>query len=136
MAKDAVLLTCLAADYAPDLPLVLMGHSLGAAVATELLLEGSVGFRSAILCGTPRIVAAAQTADALRALGMPLLAVHGVDDRIAPVDPVRAWAAEIANLELREFDHAGHDLLHEKVHTAVTEAVCDFVLDSATGEYH
>ncbi|WP_072687421.1 alpha/beta hydrolase [Rhodococcus marinonascens] len=133
LAEDAALLTQLAAEPARDVPLVLMGHSLGAAVAMELLLRHGLGFRSAVLCGTPKDAAVPQTADALRALKMPLLAVHGVDDRIAPIDPVRVWAAEIVNLELREFEHAGHDLLHEKIHHTVTEVVRDFVLDPTAG---
>lgn len=131
LAEDAALLTRLAEQHAPDVPRVLMGHSLGAAVSMELLMRGDSGFRRAILCGTPKTAAVQQTADALGSLEMPLLAVHGVDDRMAPIDPVRDWAARIAGLELREFDDAGHDLLHEKVHAAVTAVVRDFVLGAA-----
>jgi pimeloyl-ACP methyl ester carboxylesterase len=76
----------------------------------------------------PKTAAVPQTAEALASVGMPLLAVHGVDDRIAPIDPVRDWAAGVLGLELREFDDAGHDLLHEKVHATVTAVVRDFVL--------
>ncbi|MFE7419582.1 alpha/beta hydrolase [Rhodococcus sp. NPDC057529] len=131
LAEDAALLTRLAEQHAPDVPRVLMGHSLGAAVSMELLLRGDSGFRGAILCGTPKTAAVQRTADALGSLEMPLLAVHGVDDRMAPIDPVRDWAAGIPRLELREFDDAGHDLLHEKVHAAVTAVVRDFVLGAA-----
>ncbi len=131
LAEDAALLTGLAGRHAPDVPLVLMGHSLGAAVSMELLASGDAGFRCAILCGTPKTAAVQQTADALESLGIPLLAVHGVDDRIAPIDPVRDWAAGIGGLEFREFDDAGHDLLHEKVHATVTAVVRDFILGAA-----
>ncbi|TQC48592.1 alpha/beta hydrolase [Rhodococcus sp. WS4] len=128
LAEDAALLTRLAEQHAPDVPLALMGHSLGAAVSMELLLRGDSGFRCAILCGMPKTAAVPQTAEGLGSAGIPLLAVHGVDDRIAPIDPVRDWAAGVRGLEFREFDDAGHDLLHEKVHATVTAVVRDFVL--------
>ncbi|MDV7245644.1 MULTISPECIES: alpha/beta hydrolase [Rhodococcus] len=131
LAEDGALLTALAEESAPHVPTALMGHSLGAAVSMELLARGNAGFRCAILCGTPKSAAAAQTADMLGLLEMPLLVVHGVDDRIAPIDPIRTWATGIAGLEFREFDDAGHDLLHEKVHPAVTAVVRDFILDAA-----
>ncbi|MFZ2177797.1 MAG: alpha/beta fold hydrolase [Rhodococcus sp. (in: high G+C Gram-positive bacteria)] len=136
LAQDAALLARLATDHARDVPAALMGHSLGAAVsmellAGELLAGGASGLRCAVLCGTPKSAVSGATAAALSRADIPVLAVHGVDDRLAPIDPVREWARGIPALEFREFDDAGHDLLHEKVHAAVTATVREFVLRSS-----
>ncbi|MDV3206957.1 MAG: alpha/beta hydrolase [Rhodococcus ruber] len=85
-------------------------------------------FRGAVLCGTPRSAAVPATAEILAQARIPLLAVHGVDDRLAPIEPVRAWSRTIPALELREYPDAGHDLLHEPVHRTVTRDVAEFVL--------
>lgn len=110
------------------LPLVVMGHSLGAATVLALLRTEASRFRGVVLCGTPRTATVPATAEVLRSTGLPTLAVHGVDDRLAPIDPVRDWAATVPGLELREYPDAGHDLLHEPVHRTVTRDVAEFVL--------
>ncbi|MEZ5150199.1 alpha/beta hydrolase [Rhodococcus zopfii] len=109
-------------------PLVVMGHSLGAATVLALLRSDAGRFRGAVLCGTPRTATLPATAQVLQAAGLPVLAVHGVDDRLAPVEPVRDWAATVPELVLREYPDAGHDLLHEPVQRTVTRDVADFVL--------
>ena len=59
-------------------------------------------------------------------LATPTLAVHGVNDPIAPVGGVRAYAEQIDALELVEF--AGrHDILNETVHREVSAAIVDFI---------
>lgn len=58
--------------------------------------------------------------------GLPVVLVHGVDDRRAPVDPVREWAARTGT-ELREYADAGHDLLHEPVQARVTADIADWI---------
>nr|WP_297616819.1 alpha/beta hydrolase [Nocardia sp.] len=58
--------------------------------------------------------------------GIPVLFVHGVDDRRTPVEPVREWARRAA-AEFREYEDAGHDLLHEPVHAEVTADIADWV---------
>ena len=60
-------------------------------------------------------------------LTVPTLAVHGVNDPIAPIDPVRAYAEQIDPLQLKEFPGAHHDILNETVHREVAAAVIDFV---------
>src|SRR5262245_5428320 len=60
-------------------------------------------------------------------LTVPTLAVHGVNDPIAPIDPVRAYAEQIGPLQLKEFPGAHHDILNETVHREVAAAVIDFV---------
>jgi alpha-beta hydrolase superfamily lysophospholipase len=60
-------------------------------------------------------------------LAVPTLAVHGVNDPIAPIDAVRAYAERIAPLQLTAFPGAHHDILNETVHREVAGAVIDFV---------
>ncbi|TCJ99720.1 alpha/beta hydrolase [Nocardia alba] len=109
------------ADH-PDPP-VLMGHSLGAATAAHLARENSVDLAGLILCGTPRRVA-----DSAPAPGLSLLAVHGVDDRRAPIDVIRLWTARHRSVDLREYADAGHDLLHEPVQLRVAADIAQWVL--------
>ncbi|MFF2556165.1 alpha/beta hydrolase [Nocardia sp. NPDC058058] len=58
--------------------------------------------------------------------GLPVLFVHGVDDRRTPIEPVRAWATTVA-AEFREYADAGHDLLHEPVHAEVSADIANWV---------
>ncbi|WP_067688082.1 alpha/beta fold hydrolase [Nocardia jejuensis] len=60
--------------------------------------------------------------------GFPVLVVHGLDDRRAPVDVVRKWAQGVS-VELREYADAGHDLLHEPVQGRVAADIAAWVLD-------
>jgi pimeloyl-ACP methyl ester carboxylesterase len=60
-------------------------------------------------------------------LAVPTLAVHGVNDPIAPVDAVRAYAEQVDPLQLKEFSQAHHDILNETVHREVAAAIIDFV---------
>lgn len=126
-------------------PLVLMGHSLGA--ATALALMGSTELAGLILCGTPKTIllgeapksargdgAAAQSRGALSdrhapvlPTGLATLLVHGVDDRRAPVAIAREWANRQPAAEFREYPDAGHDLLHEPVHAEVTADIAAWV---------
>jgi alpha-beta hydrolase superfamily lysophospholipase len=131
LAADAVRLIALARTARPATPTVLMGHSLGAATAVEAMAPPSwaaSGVAAVVLCGTPRQVAAAAGGQP----GVPTLVVHGVDDRLAAIGPVRAWAAAAPGVQLREFPDAGHDLLHEPVRDTVAAAVADFMLSVAT----
>ncbi|MGB3355521.1 MAG: alpha/beta fold hydrolase [Mycobacterium sp.] len=63
----------------------------------------------------------------LPSLSVRTLAVHGVNDPIAPIGPVRAYAEQIDSLELVEFAGARHDILNEAVHRAVAAAIVGFV---------
>ncbi|GGK46921.1 hypothetical protein GCM10011591_17760 [Nocardia camponoti] len=103
-------------------PLVLMGHSLGAATALTLTLENRGELAGLVVCGTPRRIAAAQPDP-----GLATLAVHGADDRRAPIDTVRLWTAARKSVDLREYADAGHDLLHEPVHARVTADIAEWV---------
>jgi alpha-beta hydrolase superfamily lysophospholipase len=60
-------------------------------------------------------------------LTVPTLAVHGVNDPIAPVGAVRAYAEQLAPLQLKEFPGAHHDILNERVHREVAAAIVDFI---------
>jgi alpha-beta hydrolase superfamily lysophospholipase len=67
-------------------------------------------------------------ADELPDFGLPLLAVHGELDEVAPLDGVRAWTGRIAGLQLDIVPGAGHDVLNEVAHTRVADRVAEFVL--------
>ncbi|WP_040837587.1 alpha/beta hydrolase [Nocardia brevicatena] len=148
LVADAVRLVELVRRDHPTMPLTLMGHSLGAVTALGMLgaavpppadaehsMDGTVSagyplvpaldaniLAGLVLCGTPR-----------RALGggvpgapgtplperFPVLVVHGVDDRRAPMDAVRVWTSRHESVDLRVYSDAGHDLLHEPVHARV-----------------
>ncbi|HLS79020.1 MAG TPA: alpha/beta hydrolase [Nocardia sp.] len=142
LVADAAVLVTRAHEQRPDLPLVLMGHSLGAVTTLGLLgaavpdtaSEAGLGgvedsypltpsvpsewLHGLVLSGVPR-----------RALGggapgapgtplparLPVLAVHGAEDRRAPVEGIRLWTRRHESVDLREYAEAGHDLLHEPV---------------------
>lgn len=125
LGDNALLLAGLAAGDRPGLPLSVMGHSLGAAAAVAALASAPDAFAAVVLCGLPR--SAAAEPELLAAVHAPILAVHGVDDRLAPVDPVREWAERLPAVVLREYPNAGHDLLHEPVAAEVTADVTDFL---------
>ncbi|WP_067571288.1 alpha/beta hydrolase [Nocardia acidivorans] len=58
--------------------------------------------------------------------GLPILIVHGMDDRRAPVEPVREWVRGLI-AEFREYPDAGHDLLHEPVRGTVTADIAEWI---------
>lgn len=60
-------------------------------------------------------------------LSVPTLAVHGVNDSIAPVGAVRAYAEQIAPLRLTEFPGGRHDILNETVHREVARTIVEFI---------
>jgi alpha-beta hydrolase superfamily lysophospholipase len=128
LAADAATLADIAREALPGIPQAVMGHSLGAVTALSMLTHQDHHFVSAVLCGIPRNAVAQSGWADLADSGIPVLVVHGVDDRMAPIEPVRTWASALPNVEMREFDDAGHDLLHEKVHTSVTAVSRDFLL--------
>lgn len=63
----------------------------------------------------------------LPTLSVPTLAVHGVNDPIAPIGAVRAYAEQIESLSLVEFAGARHDILNESQHRDVAAAIIEFV---------
>ncbi|WP_067893307.1 alpha/beta hydrolase [Nocardia vaccinii] len=123
LAADALQLAALLRAELRDVPLIMAGHSLGAATALAVLpaLPDCAGL---VLTGTP---ARAATPDALVREGLPVLALHGVDDRRAPIDPIRDWTGRQQSVGLREYTDAGHDLLHEPVHARVTADIAEWI---------
>ncbi|MEU3012574.1 alpha/beta hydrolase [Nocardia asteroides] len=101
---------------------VLMGHSLGAVTALSVAADYD-GLAALVLCGTPR-----RATEFTPVPGLPVLAVHGVDDRRAPIDAVRLWTARHGSVDLREYTDAGHDLLHEPVQQRVAAEIAEWVL--------
>lgn len=63
----------------------------------------------------------------LPSLSVPTLAVHGVNDRIAPIGAVRAYAEQVEALQLVEFAGARHDILNETEHRDVAAAIIEFI---------
>lgn len=131
LAENARLLVDLVRESAGGV--AVMGHSLGSATAVRMLAGGvsggvsggvDSGVSAAVLVAVPsRLV----TRDELiRAARVPTLAMHGVDDRMVPIDGVRDLVRG-TSVTLREYDDAGHDLLHEKVHRVVTDDAAVFV---------
>ena len=66
-------------------------------------------------------------------LAVPTLAVHGVNDPIAPIGAVRAYAEQIDPLQLTEFPGGRHDILNDTVHREVADAIVNFVDKHAVG---
>ena len=156
LVADATVLVQRAHAEHPELPLVLMGHSLGAVTTLGMLgaavpdttsgadlggvessypLSPSVPpewLHGLVLSGVPR-----------RALGggrpeapgtplpakLPVLAVHGVEDRRAPIEGIRLWTARHESVDLREYAEAGHDLLHEPVKGRVAADIARWLRD-------
>lgn len=65
----------------------------------------------------------------LAALAVPLLAVHGEKDVIAPLEGVTAWHEQLPGLQLDVVEGAGHDVLNEVAHRRVADRVATFVLE-------
>ncbi|WP_316575917.1 alpha/beta hydrolase [Nocardia canadensis] len=105
---------------------VLMGHSLGAVTALAVAAERPGDLAGLVVCGTPR--RATEIAPDPR---LAVLAVHGADDRRAPIDAVRLWTARHGSVDLREYADAGHDLLHEPVQQRVASDIAQWVLTMA-----
>ncbi|MDO3645413.1 alpha/beta hydrolase [Nocardia mangyaensis] len=102
---------------------VLMGHSLGAVTALAVAAENPDELGGLVICGTPR-----RALDSTPDLGLSVLAVHGIDDRRAPIDVIRLWTARHRSVDLREYADAGHDLLHEPVQHRVAADIAQWVL--------
>ncbi|GAA5041860.1 hypothetical protein GCM10023318_01370 [Nocardia callitridis] len=159
LANDATLLVrTVRAEHAAT-PLVLVGHSLGAATALGVLGVATpdesadahsatyqdhpsapsvaAGMLSGLaLSGTPkRVLGAARPNGARTPLppSLPVLALHGVDDRMTPVEPVRVWTRRHESVSLREYIGAGHDLWHEPVHARVSVDIVEWMRDVVVG---
>jgi alpha-beta hydrolase superfamily lysophospholipase len=134
LAADARILAMLMCRESPRIPLVVAGHSLGAATAIAAV-AGASGVHpdgadamarcvALVLTGTPKRVTAGDTPLPER---MPVLALHGVDDRRAPIDSVRDWTMRRQSVGLREYTDSGHDLLHEPVHARVAADIAEWI---------
>lgn len=66
-------------------------------------------------------------------LTVSTLAVHGVNDPIAPIGAVRAYAEQIEPLQLTEIPGGHHDILNDTVHREVAEVIVAFVEQHALG---
>ncbi|QDQ97261.1 alpha/beta hydrolase [Tomitella fengzijianii] len=128
---------------------VLVGHSLGAVVATDqamripepcagLVLSG-VPFAPPVPGRSPRpgddapdvVERRAEIDDVrrrfVRDARVPALVLHGADDRIVPAEGVvRALHGRGGDTRIVVYDGAGHDLPHEHVRVAVADAIAEF----------
>ncbi|MGW6117936.1 alpha/beta hydrolase [Nocardia sp. NPDC055165] len=126
LAASALELVTLVRSGNPAVPLVIVGHSLGAGTALIAMQSGSIAAQdisAVVLTGTPE---QARTL-AVPAPKVPTLVLHGQDDRRAPIGPIRSWCAGHPTVTMRELPDAGHDLLHEPSQRAVSEAIVDFL---------
>lgn len=126
LAANALGLIGLVRDAQSDVPLIVLGHSLGAGTALIAMKSDSPvvdAVSAVVLCGTPERAAVLD----VPAPRVPTLVLHGGDDRRAPIGPIRAWSAARPTTDMREFPNAGHDLLHEPIHRIVTSTVLDFI---------
>ncbi|WP_280426053.1 alpha/beta hydrolase [Nocardia carnea] len=156
LVADALGFTEVVRDLVPDLPLTLMGHSLGAITALAALgaarppapepgrsatpdsaeypvdpVLDAHDLAGLVLCGTPQRALGGTPAPAAQ---LPrVLAVHGVDDRRAPIEAVRDWARRHDSVELREYPDAGHDLLHERVRGRVAADIVQWTQEIVAG---
>ncbi|MFR9751128.1 alpha/beta hydrolase [Nocardia sp. 004] len=156
LVDDASRLVESARAAQPRTPLVLMGHSLGAATALGLLgaaipdtaVVGTVSVAAStdyplhpalaahtlsglVLSGTPKRVLGGGMPGALGTPlphTLPVLAIHGVEDRRAPIDAMRAWAGRHTSVDMREYPDTGHDLLHEPRSGIVARDICRWLL--------
>ncbi|MFD6163049.1 alpha/beta hydrolase [Nocardia sp. NPDC060256] len=158
LVADAVRLFDLVRATVPASPLVLMGHSLGAVTVLALFgaaapeagadttaVERAYPLRPAIpadavtglvLSGVSKRALGGGTPGALGTplpRNLPILAVHGVEDRRAPIDAVRVWTQRHESVDLREYADAGHDLLHEPVHARVAADIADWMQGVVVG---
>ncbi len=69
----------------------------------------------------------------LPGIGLPVLAVHGAADPIAPIDGVTVWRDRVPTLRVETVDGA-HDILNDVEHTRVADLIARFVLDVARTE--
>ncbi|MCX5043695.1 alpha/beta fold hydrolase [Aldersonia sp. NBC_00410] len=130
LGENAQRLIGLAAAQHGELPVFVFGHSLGAATALAALhAPAATPVSGLVLCGTPKGVTGGDVATPT----LPTLVVHGVDDRLAPIDAVRSWVASDPAIELREYSDAGHDLLHEPVQARVSADVAEWILGPPLG---
>ncbi|MEV0249004.1 alpha/beta fold hydrolase [Nocardia sp. NPDC050712] len=126
LVGNAELFLAVARAARPDAPLMLAGHSLGAGVALLALhAAGSDArhVRRLVLTGTP-------SRDLIMRLpppAVPTLLLHGAEDRIAPIVPIRHWSARSDITELHEFPDAGHDILHEPVYPEIHTRITTFL---------
>jgi pimeloyl-ACP methyl ester carboxylesterase len=74
-----------------------------------------------------------ELAGAFGQLTLPVLFVHGSEDRVVPAAHARAWSGRLAGARLAEFAWARHDILNETVHREVAAAITEFVLNAGAG---
>jgi alpha-beta hydrolase superfamily lysophospholipase len=161
LVADATTLVELVQTELPATPLILMGHSLGAVTALGALgaavpnVGSATDDLNAVEANYPRTPSLLPTALGglvlsgvpKRALGggnpgapgsplpntLPVLALHGVDDRRAPIDAMRVWTSRHESVDLREYSGAGHDLLHEPVQARVAADITEWVRGVVVG---
>lgn len=181
LGADADSLASLARSAAPELPSIIVGHSLGSVVAVLSVLDDSDRYIGAIVSGAPlspvpwldegaeqfdldpsELSADPFYLDALvndplafvsgesgqllaqefppawsrferdlPSLRLPVLAVHGEQDTVSPIDGVTRWLGRVPGLELREIAGARHDVLNEVGHRRTAAVIADFVLEQA-----
>lgn len=73
----------------------------------------------------------AEVAETIGDLRIPVLALNGSEDAVAPVADVAAVAARSAQIRTVVFEGMKHDILNETVHREVAAAITAFVRSAA-----
>jgi len=128
---------------APTLPVFLWGHGTGARLACQVARRDK-GVLAGIICeGLPLqhgwLAALFRRTPSIAALTLPLLLLHGSDDRIASATGSEYLHAQAASADktLQLFEGGGHDLLNGDHHALVHAKACQWIqaqLD-ANGEH-
>lgn len=94
-------------------------------VADELVYHG--GFKRATLESFARGIANVKSAEPLGSL--PTLWMHGTEDMLIPIDPVRETVHGLGadNLEEREWEGARHEIFNETNKDEVLDAAVEFI---------
>ncbi|RJO79999.1 alpha/beta fold hydrolase [Nocardia panacis] len=160
LVADALILVELARSSRPERPLLLMGHSLGAVTALGLLgaavpdtatatdlraVEGKFPVTPSVpaetlaglvLSGVPKRALGGGTPGAPGTplpRDLPILAVHGMEDRRAPIDAMKVWTGRHDWVSFLEYADAGHDLLHERVQARVAADIAEWMRGAVAG---
>ncbi|TWS18519.1 lysophospholipase [Tsukamurella asaccharolytica] len=67
----------------------------------------------------------------LPSLDLPVLAVHGSDDLVAPLAGVYAWRDRLPQLRVAVFDGNAHDVLNDTAHREVADTIAEFATAGA-----
>jgi predicted alpha/beta-hydrolase family hydrolase len=119
----------------PDLPVVLVGKSMGSRVGCHLSLE-ELGIAGLVCFGYPLVgVSGAVRDEVLRVLRVPVLFVQGTRDALCPLDHLERVRREMmARSELHVVETGDHSLEVTTTHMRETGRTQDDIDDAVFGD--